>query len=114
MLKLVIKSHRNALKNVVFHKVVSSLFFSLYINTVPVDNLSSNNIDHSTYLFADDIADSYIFQTIGNQIEKCLNDRLKVLKSWLNTWRLKIAPNKCNYIIFSQNFKSEYLEKTSN
>lgn len=91
--------------------VLSPLLFSIYINSVPVDNYSSYNIKHRSFLFADDLADIFTFKTIGNQIESRINDRLKELESWLNKWRLKIAPHKCNYVIFSQNFKSGYNEK---
>lgn len=91
--------------------VLSPLLFSLYINTIPVDNHSSENIKHNSFLFADDLADTFSFSTFGPQIEKRINTRLKELETWLSSWRLKIAPHKCNYIIFSLNKNTGYDEK---
>ena len=79
------------------------------INSIPVDNYSSVNIKHRSFLFADDLADIFTFKTLGKQVELRINDHLNELETWLNKWRLKIY--KCNYMIFSQNFKTGHTEK---
>jgi hypothetical protein len=38
-------------------------------------------------------------KTIAKQIQNYLNR----IKLWLKTWRLMMAPHKCNYIAFSNN-----------
>ncbi|CAF1075643.1 unnamed protein product, partial [Brachionus calyciflorus] len=55
-------------------------------------------------LFADDLCSYFIFDKIGN-INDIINKYLRELETWLNKWRLKMAPQKCNYIIFSNGTK---------
>jgi hypothetical protein len=57
-------------------------------------------------LFTDDLFSMNIFKKIGN-IENHINKYLRKIESWLVKWRLKIAPHKCNFLIFSKNSVSE-------
>jgi hypothetical protein len=56
-----------------------------------------------SFLFADDLADIFIFKTVGPRIENHINDRLAELEYWLKLWRLYIAASKFNYMLFSNN-----------
>ena len=82
---------------------LSPLFFLLYINDIPI--LRQANKAY-TNLFADDVADMFITDAIDDNTEDIINERLEDLERWLNLWRLKIAPSKCNYWIISKNRKT--------
>ena len=83
--------------------VLSPLLFSIFINDVPLYNNQKNK--HSL-LFADGLMYMKIFNKITPYVENELNNQLKSLESWLNNWRLKMAPEKCLYSIFSNNRKA--------
>jgi exonuclease III len=78
---------------------LSPILFSLFINDVPM--MHKKNKDYGL-LFADDLISLNFFKKYGN-IEKHINVYLQKIENWLNKWRLKMAPQKCNFIIFSQN-----------
>ena len=67
--------------------------------------MSNKNKDYGL-LFADDLIALSIFKKFGN-VEKHLNKYLKQLEGWLKKWRLLMAPQKCNYLVFSKNKVSE-------
>jgi len=46
------------------------------------------------------------FRKINIHVEQQLNKQLLSLESWLNNWKLKMAPGKCIYSIFSNNRKA--------
>ena len=52
-------------------------------------------------MFADDLFYSQIFKKTGN-LNKSINSYLNNLETWLNNWRLKMAPHKCNFMIFGK------------
>ena len=81
--------------------VLSPTLFSIYINDIPIRN--KTNVYYSL-LFADDLCTYFIFDKFGN-INDIINKYLRELETWLNKWRLKMAPQKCNYIIFSNGTK---------
>ena len=78
---------------------LSPLLFSIFINDIPL--MYKINKDYCL-LFADDLISLNFFKKYGNT-EKHINVYLKKIENWLNNWRLKMAPHKCNFIIFSQN-----------
>ena len=82
--------------------VLSPLLFSIYINDIPLFNKPPNNY---SLLFADDLIYLHLFSKINDQSAQCINNQLSKLESWLNNWRLKMAPEKCNYSIFSKYFR---------
>ncbi len=84
--------------------VLSPTLFSIYINDIPLANKIDSN--SSSYLFADDLADVFMFKTIGPRIEDKINKRLTELHEWLSIWRLTLAATKCNYMILSKNKKT--------
>ncbi len=67
--------------------------------------MSNKNKDYGL-LFADDLIALSIFKKFGN-VEKHINKYLKQLEGWLKKWRLLMAPQKCNYLVFSKNKVSE-------
>jgi hypothetical protein len=78
---------------------LSPILFSIFVNDIPL--MFKKNRDYSL-LFADDLISLNFFKKYGN-IEKHINVYLKKKEKWLSKWRLKMAPHKCNFIIFSQN-----------
>ena len=86
--------------------VLSPILFSIYINDIIFK--SNNNIRILSSLFADDLATSCASKKLVS-IEKVLNVYLKKIEKWLNCWRLKMAPSKCNYMIFTKNKKHKKL-----
>ena len=78
---------------------LSPILFSIYINDVPQKNVS--NVSQSL-LFADDLETMFFFKKQGN-IESQINRYLSELEKWLMKWKMKIATNKCSYLIFTQN-----------
>ena len=83
---------------------LSPILFSIYINDMPC-NYKTNS--QYSLLFADDLASSSIFKKFGNRIEKQINKYLKTIENWLCKWRLRMAPSKCSYLVFSKNNTSE-------
>ena len=47
-----------------------------------------------------------MFSKINESVESQLNKYLKLLESWLNTWQLKMASEKCSYTILSRYYKA--------
>jgi hypothetical protein len=77
--------------------VLSPVLFSLFINDIPAR--SNKNVNQSL-LFADDLCHLEIFNR-PRKAEESINSYLVELQTWLNTWRLQMAPHKCVYLIFS-------------
>ena len=44
------------------------------------------------------------FTKISNELERQINKDLSDIEKWLNNWRLRMAPEKCSYLIFSLAF----------
>ena len=78
---------------------LSPILFSIFINDIPV--LHNKNRDYSL-LFADDLVFLNFFKKFGNA-QAHINKYLRQLEEWLKLWRLLMAPQKCNFIIFSNN-----------
>jgi hypothetical protein len=83
--------------------VMSPVLFSIFINDIP---LNDENTDEYSLLFADDLLDMFIVDMVTEETSNYINARLKTLEEWLNKWRLKMAPEKCNYQVFSKNKKT--------
>jgi len=83
--------------------VLSPILFAIFINDIPL--LNKKNKDYGL-LFADDLVTLNIFKKFGN-IEKHINKYLKQLEICLSKWRLKMAPQKCNYLVFSKKSETE-------
>ena len=82
---------------------LSPTLFSIFINDLPINDITNDNY---SLLFADDLSKMKMFTKINAEIEKQLNNYLRSLEAWLNNWQLKMAPEKCNYIIFSLAYKA--------
>ena len=82
---------------------LSPTLFSIFINDLPLND--KKNEDYSL-LFADDLAKFKIFNKINSSVEYYLNTQLYSLQCWLSNWHLKMAPEKCCYIILSHYSKS--------
>ena len=80
--------------------VLSPTLFSIYINDIIFENTNKKTPIISS-LFADDLSSSCSSKSLS-QTEKQLNIYLKKLEGWLIKWRLNLAPEKCQYIIFSK------------
>ena len=52
-----------------------------------------------TYLFADDMVIPHIYDSESEE-NAALNEHLKRMEMWLDCWRLSMAVNKCQYIVF--------------
>jgi hypothetical protein len=78
--------------------VLSPTLFSIYINDIP-GNGSKNKI--YSLLFADDLVYYYIYKKNPNAASTHINKHLINIQKWLNKWRLRMAPHKCNYLVFT-------------
>jgi exonuclease III len=81
--------------------VLSPTLFKIYINNLPIRK-SQNEM---TLLFADDIVYTLRFNPKKNghlEAENKANIYMKELESWMNIWRLTLAPKKCSQILFSK------------
>jgi hypothetical protein len=79
--------------------VLSPILFCLYINDAP---LLFDKWKCYSLLFADDLVFLFSFKRfsdIKNRVKKELNK----LEKWLSNWRLKIAVEKCQFTVFTQN-----------
>ena len=89
--------------------VLGPLLFSVFINDIPHCNLFKNSF---SLLFADDLLSCFQFSSLGKLegIDKIINFYLRNLESWLNKWRLKMAPDKCCYTFYSKsaNFNTRF------
>ena len=79
--------------------VIGPLLISIFINDIPKKD--EKNKSYST-LFADGLVSFFIFNKYGN-INDIINNYPRKIESWLQKWRLKMAPEKCCFIIFSGN-----------
>jgi hypothetical protein len=79
--------------------VLSPTLFSIFINDIPINYVRNKNY---SLLFADDLCSFHIFKK-KKTIVKQIQNYLKRIEIWLKTWRLMMAPHKCNYIVFSNN-----------
>ena len=57
-------------------------------------------------LFADDLCSFKIFKKYGN-VNIQIQSYLDQIEKWLKTWRLTMAPQKCNFIVFTSDRTSE-------
>jgi hypothetical protein len=73
--------------------VLSPVLFSLFINDIPA---RKNKNQNQSLLFADDICHLEIFNRPGRA-----EANINLYWSELEAWRLKMAPQKCAYIIFN-------------
>jgi hypothetical protein len=80
--------------------VLSPTLFSIYINDVPLENKTNKSY---TLLFADDIVHFVIYEDWSMELEREINTYLSRLETWMNKWRLSLAPHKCQYTIFTKN-----------
>ena len=83
--------------------VLSPLLFNIFINDVPLFNRPPNAY---SVIFADDLGYLFIFKKISSEVESTINEQLNKLYLWTLKWRLKLAPTKCSYAIFSKNYKA--------
>ena len=84
--------------------VLSPILFSIFINDIP-----TNNFKNKTYsqLFADDLSYLYIYKKGEATASLKINKLLRNLEKWLYTWRLRMAPHKCNFLVFSNGTRNE-------
>ena len=87
--------------------VLSPILFSIFINDIPLNNIKRKQ---NSLLFADDLAYLHQLKAINSRAEKLINKHLESLEIWLKKWRLTMATNKCNYILFSRNKKNRASE----
>ena len=80
--------------------VLGPLLFLLYINDLP--NISCKL---KFFLFADD-TNIYYESTDLKELEKTVNQELKLLSQWLNVNRLALNVKKTNFVIFRSNRKA--------
>jgi hypothetical protein len=82
----------------------SPLLISIFINDIPCE-IKKN--EKYSLLFADDLVSYFIYRDkqSNKKIEKKINTHLQEIEAWLFKWRLKMAPHKCNYIVFTNNTK---------
>ena len=77
--------------------VLSPKLFAIYINDLPIKYKKNK---FYSLLFADDLCAYNIFKRCGN-VNKQIQAYLNMIETWLKKWRLMMAPQKCNYIVFS-------------
>ena len=86
--------------------VLSPLLFSLFINDIPINYAKNKNY---SLLFADDLCSFHIYKKKRTSVKQ-IQLYLDRIEKWLKSWRLMMAPHKCNYIVFS-NSKSHQEEE---
>lgn len=75
--------------------VIGPILFVIYINDLP------DIVNSTVYLFADD---TKIFKIINNQNDRdTLQNDLKKLTEWSETWLLKFHPDKCKFMHIGKN-----------
>jgi hypothetical protein len=79
--------------------VLSPVLFSLFINDIPINYSKNKNY---SLLFADDLCAFYIYKKKRTSVKQ-VQLYLDRIEQWLKSWRLMMAPHKCNYIVFSNN-----------
>ena len=84
---------------------LSPLLFSIFINDIPAMNDKNK---YFTLMFAHDITLNIIFRK-KELTEKQVNKHLQEMVNWLNKWRLKFAPHKCNYLMFQHGKSIEFI-----
>ena len=52
-------------------------------------------------LYADDLVFYYIYRKNPKAASIAINKHLISIQNRLNNWRLKMAPHKCNYLVFT-------------
>ena len=77
---------------------ISPILFNIFINDIPQRN---KPLHSQSLLFADDLATMFFFKKKGN-IEGQINKYLKEIEQWLIKWKMKMAPSKCRYMVFTQ------------
>jgi exonuclease III len=78
--------------------VLSPILFSIFINDIPIEHKKNKSYSH---LFADDLVTYFIFRR-NNNVKNSIRIYLSKIELWLSKWRLIMAPEKCNYIVFSK------------
>ena len=58
-------------------------------------------------LFADDLVYYYIYKKGEKTASLMISRQLIKLQEWLNKWRMKMAPQKCSYLVFSNGTRNE-------
>jgi hypothetical protein len=83
--------------------VLSPTLFSIFINDITISY--SRNKSYSL-LFADDLCYFQVYRKKRTSIKQ-IQIYLDRIEKWLKTWRLLMAPHKCNYIVFSNDKKNQ-------
>ena len=83
--------------------ILSPLLFNLFISDIPLLNNKNKNF---SFLYADDLAVSFIFKKKG-QVVKVMNTYLNQLEKWLVKWRFKMSASKCCYVIFNKSNRNK-------
>jgi len=81
--------------------VISPILFLLYINDLK-DRLPNNGVKLS--LFADDIA-AYISGNKKDDLSNKMQSTINEIHAWTLKWKLHLNPEKCNYLLFSNDSK---------
>ena len=79
--------------------VLSPTLFSIYTNDIPINYLKNK---WYSLLFVDDLCTFHVYKS-SMRTAKRIQLYLDSIEKWLRTWRLMMAPHKCNYIVFSGN-----------
>ncbi|EFP07486.1 hypothetical protein CRE_26190 [Caenorhabditis remanei] len=88
-----LSTERPVLSGVPQGSVLGPTLFLLYINCIGTE-FKSNHL-----LFADDLKLYSLYNTL-------IDTDLRILEKWCYTWKMKVAPKKCEHIIFSHKNKS--------
>jgi len=80
---------------------LSPTYFSVYINDAP----SRNSTIENTLIFADDLCYILAFKKRNVATENKIKHFLSELETWCKKWRLALAAQKCNYMIYSRKNK---------
>jgi len=79
--------------------ILSPMLFSIFIDDIPLS--LPNYPKLSGVLYADDLFTFYTDKNI-KRVQIVLQMYLNRLQEWLERWRLKVAPHKCSYNIYSK------------
>jgi hypothetical protein len=98
-----ITAKRNISAGVPQGAVLSPTLFSMFINDITI--IYSRKKSYSL-LFADDLCYFQVYRKKRTSIKQ-IQIYLDRIEKWLKTWRLLMAPHKCNYIVFSNDKKNQ-------
>ena len=81
---------------------ISPILFSIFINDIPMRSIAG---DSYSLLYADDLTVFFSFKNVrlkDEDVSRRAQTYLVEIEEWLCKWRMRMAPSKCNYTVYSK------------